>query len=133
MIEKVKLSTKKNTFYPITGYVEQAVKNSGIKDGLCIVFCPHTTAGITINENADPDVVTDMMLGLEKAYPDRAEFKHMEGNSAAHLRSSALGHSTTVAVEGGKLNLGMWQGIYFCEFDGPRDRHFYVKAYEDSV
>lgn len=90
-------------------------------------FCPHTTAGITINENADPDVVKDMLYGLEKAYPDRKEFQHFEGNSSAHLKATAVGSSVTVIIENGKLLLGTWQGIYFCEFDGPRTRKFYVK------
>ena len=91
-----------------------------------MIYCPHTTAGITINENADPDVVRDMLLGLDKAYPDRTEFRHAEGNSAAHLKASAVGSSATVIIRDGKLLLGQWQGIYFCEFDPPRNRKFYV-------
>ena len=96
--------------------------------GRAIVYCPHTTAGITINENADPDVVHDLLLGLNKAFPDRAEFRHGEGNSAAHLKASAMGSSVTVIIDSGKLVLGTWQGIYFTEFDPPRNRKFYVKV-----
>ena len=89
---------------------------------------PHTTAGITINENADPDVVTDLLLAYRKAFPDRPEFRHMEGNSSAHARASAMGSSVTIPVRNGRLVLGTWQGVYFCEFDGPRRRTFYVSV-----
>lgn len=126
-LEKYTLRTEREGFYDITSEVREAVKNSGVKDGLCVVFCPHTTAGITINENADPDVVKDMLLGLSKAYPDRPEFRHLEGNSHAHLKASALGASETLVLTAGRLLLGTWQGIYFGEFDGPRTRSFYVK------
>ncbi len=129
-LQKFTLSTKREGFYNITAQVRQAVKESGIQDGACAIFCPHTTAGITINENADPDVVTDMLFGLSKAYPDRPEFRHMEGNSSAHLKASAMGSSATVLIENGSLVLGTWQGIYFCEFDGPRTRSYYVKVME---
>jgi len=95
-----------------------------------VVFNPHTTAGITINENADPDVVHDLLLGLNKAFPDRAEFRHGEGNSAAHLKASAMGSSATVIIENGKLLLGTWQSVWFTEFDPPRQRKFYVKVVE---
>jgi len=98
-----------------------------VADGIAVVFCPHTTAGITINENADPDVVHDLLIGLNKAFPDRAEFRHGEGNSAAHLKAAAIGSSVTVMINGGKPVLGTWQGIYFCEFDPPRNRKFHVK------
>jgi secondary thiamine-phosphate synthase enzyme len=92
------------------------------------VFCPHTTAGITINENADPDVVKDLLYGLDKAFPDRTEYRHAEGNSAAHLKASCIGSSVTVIVENGLPILGTWQGIYFCEFDGPRERKYHIKV-----
>ena len=128
MLKEYKLSTERQNFYNITSYVREAVAESGITDGLCTVFCPHTTAGITINENADPDVVRDMLLGLDKAFPDRPEFRHMEGNSSAHLKASCVGASSTVIIRNGRLLLGTWQGIYFCEFDGPRTRKFYVKV-----
>ena len=121
-----RLSTPRENFYNITGEVRRMIADSGIKDGIAVVFCPHTTAGITINENADPDVVHDMILGLAKAYPDRREFRHGEGNSAAHLKASAVGTSVILNVVDGKPLLGTWQGIYFCEFDPPRNRRFYV-------
>lgn len=125
-----KIETNKEGFHDITQYVSQAISRSGINEGICVIFCPHTTAGITINENADPDVKTDMLYGLNKAYPDRIEFNHSEGNSAAHLKASAAGSSATVIVNNGKPLLGMWQNIYFCEFDGPRSRRFYIKIIE---
>ena len=123
-----KLSTPREDFYNITPQVREAIDKSGVTDGIAIVFCPHTTVGITINENADPDVVHDLLLGLNKAFPDRTEFLHGEGNSAAHLKASAIGSSVTVIINGGKPVLGTWQGIYFCEFDPPRSRKFYVKV-----
>ena len=122
------LSTSRQDFYNITAQVREVVSKSGVTDGLCVVYCPHTTAGITINENADPDVVRDLLLGLSKAFPDRAEFRHAEGNSAAHLKASAMGSSATVIIKDGRLVLGTWQGIYFCEFDPPRNRKFCVKV-----
>ena len=128
MIYEYALKTPKQDFYNITAQVREAVNKSGVTDGIVVVYCPHTTAGITINENADPDVVCDLLLGLDKAFPDRAEFRHAEGNSAAHLKASTVGSSATVIVENGKLILGTWQGIYFCEFDPPRNRKFYVKV-----
>lgn len=120
------LSTGCQGFYDITGKVAQAVSESGVQEGFAIVHSPHTTAGITINENADPDVLHDLALGLDKAFPDRPEFRHGEGNSAAHLKTSCVGCGQTVIVKGGRLLLGTWQGIYFCEFDGPRQRRFQV-------
>jgi len=128
MIYEYMLKTGREGLYNITESVCEAVTNSSAKNGVCVVFCPHTTAGITINENADPDVVHDMLLGLDEAFPDRAGFKHGEGNSPAHLKASCVGASETVIISGGKLLLGTWQGIYFCEFDGPRNRRFYVKV-----
>ena len=128
MLFEYKLSASREDFYDVTGQVREAVVDSGVKDGVVVVFCPHTTAGITINENADPDVVRDLLVGLEKPFPDRAEFRHGEGNSAAHLKASAVGSSVTVIVDKGRLVLGTWQGIYFCEFDPPRYRKFFVKV-----
>jgi len=122
------LSNPQEDFYNITPQVREAVTRSGVTDGVAIIFCPHTTAGITINENADPDVIHDLMIGLSKAFPNRQEFRHGEGNSAAHLKASAMGSSVTVIISGGKPVLGTWQGIYFCEFDPPRSRKFYVKV-----
>jgi len=128
MLYEFKLSTEKQNFYNITKCVNQALAKSGVNNGLCVIYCPHTTAGITINENADPDVVRDMLLGLDKAFPDRPEFRHMEGNSAAHLKASAMGNGVNVIITEGRLLLGTWQGVYFCEFDGPRERKFFVKV-----
>jgi len=122
------LSTPKENFYNITSQVREAVAKSGVADGIAVVYCPHTTAGITINENADPDVIKDLLFALDKTFPDRAEFRHAEGNSAAHLKASTIGSSVTVIIGGGKPVLGTWQGIYFCEFDPPRNRKFYVKV-----
>lgn len=119
--------TDKEGFYNITDKVKEVVAKSKLDEGLCVVYCPHTTAGITINENADPDVVSDILSGLDKAFPDRKEFRHYEGNSAAHLKASCLGCSETIIIQDNKLVLGTWQGIYLCEFDGPRDRRFFVK------
>jgi secondary thiamine-phosphate synthase enzyme len=121
------LKTPKEGLINITNLVNGLLKESNTKDGLCIIFVPHTTAGVTINENADPDVQSDLLFGLEKAFPDRKEFKHAEGNSSAHLKASVIGSSVTIIVENGALVLGIWQGIYFCEFDGPRTRKFIVK------
>ena len=128
MLYEYALSAPQEDFYNITSQVREAISKSGVSNGIAVVFCPHTTAGITINENADPDVVTDLLLGLNNAFPDRAEFRHDEGNSAAHLKASAMGSSTTIILENGKPLLGTWQGIYFCEFDPPRKRKFYVKV-----
>ena len=126
-MERFELETPAYGFVDITARVRQIVRESGIEEGLCVVYCPHTTAAITINENADPDVVRDLKLALADIFPDRRDFKHAEGNSAAHLKSSAIGASETIPVAGGTMALGTWQGIYFCEFDGPRTRRFYVK------
>jgi secondary thiamine-phosphate synthase enzyme len=111
----------------ITTEVESAVAQSGVEDGVAVVFCPHTTAAITINENADPDVVHDMIAQFNEMVPWRQPFfDHGEGNSAAHVKSSMIGANETIPVVNGRLALGTWQGIYFCEFDGPRSRRFLV-------
>ena len=128
MLYEYKLSASREGFFNITAQVREAVAESGVRDGIAVIHCPHTTAGITINENADPDVVHDLLIGLDKAFPDRAEFLHSEGNSAEHLKASTVGSSVTVIVENGKLVLGTWQGVYFCEFDPPRNRKYYVKV-----
>ncbi len=128
MIRDYVVTTASECFIDVTERVAEAIRESGVVDGLCVVFCPHTTAGMTINENADPDVVRDMLLGLDRAYPDRPEFRHAEGNSAAHLKASAVGSSVTVIVSAGRPVFGTWQGIYLCEFDGPRSRHVLVSV-----
>ena len=128
MITEYEIDTPREGLVDVTDMAARAVRSSGISDGLCLVYCPHTTAGITINENADPDVARDFLIGLGKAFPDRPEFRHAEGNSSAHLKASAVGSSATVIVSGGLLVLGTWQGIYLCEFDGPRRRRLFVKV-----
>ena len=127
MLTSYTLKTGKEGFYDITSAIMDAIKKSGVDAGLCVVYCPHTTSGITINENADPNVVRDLLYGLDKAFPDRGEFRHSEGNSAAHLKASCIGSSVTIIVENGALKLGTWQGVYFCEFDGPRERTYHIK------
>lgn len=127
-VHELGLMTSKQGMYNITDKVQAAIDKTGVKDGACVVYCPHTTAGITINENADPDVVRDLLLGLDAAFPDRPEFRHIEGNSAAHLKASCVGASETLIIAKGLLLLGSWQGVFFCEFDGPRSRRFYVKV-----
>lgn len=119
----------RTAFVEITEEVHRAVRASGIESGICIVYCPHTTAGITIQENADPDVVHDLLLWLNHHIPKEVRgFRHAEGNSDAHLKSSLIGSSATVAIDRGNLVLGHWQGIYFCEFDGPRQRTVMVQT-----
>ena len=127
-VSEYKLGTGRQGLYDITHHVAEAVAHSGVRDGLAFVFCPHTTAAVTINENADPDVVHDLLLGLGAAFPDRPDFRHGEGNSAAHLKASCVGSNQTVIVRDGRPLLGTWQGIYFCEFDGPRQRKYFVKV-----
>lgn len=127
-MERFELETPAYGFVDITARIRQIVRESGIEEGLCVVYCPHTTAAITINENADPDVVRDLKLALADIFPDRRDFRHAEGNSAAHLKSSAIGASETIPVAGGSMALGTWQGIYFCEFDGPRHRKVCVQV-----
>jgi secondary thiamine-phosphate synthase enzyme len=114
----------------ITGLVATAVHEAGLRDGAVLVYCPHTTAAITIQENADPDVRHDLLLALENAVPDsapRGQYRHAEGNSPAHVKSSLVGASQLIPVAGNELQLGTWQGVYFCEFDGPRSRHVVVR------
>ncbi len=120
-------SDRKEQIIDITALVAERVASSNIKSGVCIVFVPHTTAGITINENADPDVKADILLGLGDMVSDKLHYAHLEGNSAAHIKTALVGNSVTVIVENGRLALGTWQGIYFCEFDGPRKRQIMVR------
>ena len=125
-------TAKRNEFIEITGKVRSALQESGTQAGCCIVYCPHTTAAITINENADPDVVHDLLLWLNRAIPkDQSGFRHGEGNSDSHIKASLFGSIATVIVDNGQLMLGRWQGIWFCEFDGPRSREFQVKILRD--
>lgn len=127
---KIDLKTDKKAFYNITGYIEDAVKKSGVKEGICLVFCPHTTAAITINENADDDVQRDVMFAMNTVFPRFPEFRHDEGNSDGHVKSSVFGASETLIISDGKLVLGRWQDVYFAEFDPPRSRSFYIKIIE---
>ncbi len=120
---------QRNEFVEITDRVQAIVQEKGLKNGCCVVYCPHTTAAITINENADPDVVHDMLLWLERAIPQhQTGFRHGEGNSDSHIKASLVGASITILIEDGELVLGRWQGIWFCEFDGPRTRTVHVQT-----
>lgn len=123
-------TTSKTAMVDITARVQELVDKSGVRSGICTIFVPHTTAGITINENADPDVVSDILNEINKIVPFEDGYDHIEGNSAAHIKASMFGLSVNVIVEEGRLVLGTWQGIYFCEFDGPRSRKVYVKLIE---
>ena len=114
-------------FIELTGQVKQLVSGAGVREGVCYLYAPHTTAALTINENADPTVVQDILTQLEKMVPWQSNYKHTEGNAAAHIKASLLGASQTVFISGGRLVLGTWQGIFFCEFDGPRQRKVFVK------
>jgi len=114
----------------ITAEVGRMVAKSGVRQGLCMVYVPHTTAGVTINESADPSVRADLLMVLNQMVPWKADYRHMEGNSPAHVKSSLVGASQTVAIENGTLVLGTWQGIFFCEFDGPRQRTVHLRIME---
>lgn len=112
----------------ITSQVEKAASEIGCADGAILIFVPHTTAGLTINENADPSVVTDMLMGLERIAPENAGYRHAEGNSDAHIKSTLTGCSLMVSISNGRLDLGTWQSVYFCEFDGPRTRKVWIRT-----
>ena len=112
----------------ITARVREELASSGMKSGICYVYVPHTTAGVTINESADPSVKEDILMTLRKIVPDSLPYRHSEGNSPAHVKASLIGSSIKVIVEEAQLSLGTWQGIFFCEFDGPRNRRVYIKA-----
>jgi len=129
-MKELVIKTNRHTeFVEITERVQTVVNESGVGEGMCVCFVPHTTAGITINENADPDVVTDMIYALDRAVPWKdPHYRHGEGNTAAHVKASMMGHSVHVLVRGGKLQFGTWQGIYLCEFDGPRSRKVWVSV-----
>jgi secondary thiamine-phosphate synthase enzyme len=118
----------KTEFADLTARLQQVVADSGVAEGLCHVFVPHTTAAVTINENADPSVKADILMVLNKIISDREPYRHAEGNSPAHIKASLVGPQLTVLVSQGRLLLGTWQGIFFCEFDGPRTRRVHVKV-----
>jgi secondary thiamine-phosphate synthase enzyme len=124
-------SERRNQMIDITSQIQRLVTEQGIKDGSIQIFIPHTTAAVTINENADPTVQSDMLAFLEKLIPQNSGFRHSEGNSDSHIKSSLVGSHQAVFISNGRLVLGIWQGIYFCEFDGPRSRLAIVKIFED--
>jgi secondary thiamine-phosphate synthase enzyme len=131
MIEEFSISTsKKQEIVDITNNIKEIVKKSNIKEGICIIYCPHTTAGITINENADSDVKKDILKKFSSLIPEKENYSHSEGNSDAHIKSSILGNEKTIIIKDDKLLLGTWQGIYFFEGDGPRQREIFVKIME---
>ena len=124
---KIDVRTGSRTqFVDITDGISEKVRRNGVQNGICFVFTQHTTAGLTINENADPDVVRDILASLARLVPPAGDYRHAEGNSDAHIKASLMGFSLTIQVIDGRLALGTWQGIYFCEFDGPRNRHVLV-------
>jgi secondary thiamine-phosphate synthase enzyme len=126
-MQSVSVTTKSRTeFVDVTRKVQEATSGTGIRNGVLTVYVPHTTAGITINENADPDVMADLGQALEQVVPWQAAYRHSEGNAAAHVKASMMGSSVQVPVREGRLQLGTWQGIYLCEFDGPRTRQVWV-------
>ena len=129
MFETFQVKTSgKTDFIDITQSVQETVHRMGVKEGICFIYIPHTTAAVTINENADPSVSEDIIMELNKIVPFQDRYQHLEGNSPAHIKASLLGPSQVVFVESGRLVLGTWQGIFFCEFDGPRSRKVYVKV-----
>ncbi len=128
-MQEFSVSTRSRTaFVDITAQVQDALGKEGVSDGLCYVYVPHTTAGVTINENADPDVTRDIIAVLDGLVPRSGDYRHVEGNADSHVKSSLMGCTATLPVSGGRLALGTWQGIYFCEFDGPRQRRCIVTA-----
>lgn len=125
-------TSNRDELLPITNLVQTYVTDSGIQSGICSLYVPHTTAAVTINENADPDVARDILMAVDKLIPIHdADYKHYEGNSASHVKACFFGTSETVFIENGQLLLGTWQGIYFCEFDGPRTRKIHIKVISD--
>ena len=125
------ITKQRSEFIDITSKIEKLVRDSKIGQGICLVFCPHTTAGLTINENADPSVRKDIINHLEEIVPKGKNYSHLEGNADSHIKSSLMGSSLNIIVEDNKLVLGTWQGIYFCEFDGPRHRKVYIKVIKE--
>jgi len=127
----ITVKTKDKTeLIDITSEIRQLVRSQGFADGLCMLYVPHTTAAVTINENADPSVRSDILMVLNKIVPWEAGYRHLEGNSPAHVKASLVGASEMIAVENGNLQLGTWQGIFFCEFDGPRTRKLHIRLFK---
>lgn len=133
MFHKIQIRTGKlEQMIDITDQVQHFITQNNVQEGIVVVYCPHTTAAITVNENADPDVVHDILITMNKIFPcSSADYRHSEGNSSAHLKASTFGCSQLIPISGGRLMLGTWQGIYFCEFDGPRPRSYYLKLQKD--
>jgi len=128
-MDTIEIRTRaKEEFVDLTAEVGRVVAASGVASGVCVVTVPHTTAGVTVNENADPDVKADLLMTLRRIVPDALPYAHAEGNSPAHAKAALIGSSVTLIVEGGRLRLGTWQGVFFCEFDGPRTRKVWVKV-----
>lgn len=128
MLKEIQVKTNQQVeFVKITSQVQRFIDESETQEGICHIFVPHTTAGITINEGADPDVVSDMTKELNKIVPFEDNYRHLEGNSAAHIKASMMGSSVSVFIQNGKLQLGTWQAIFFCEFDGPRNRRVWIQ------
>jgi secondary thiamine-phosphate synthase enzyme len=126
---RVELHTRGRTeFVDVTGHVNDAVRSSGVAEGVAVVYCPHTTAGVTVNEHADPDVMRDIQDWLDDAVPRGRGWRHAEGNADGHVKAALIGSSVTIPLSGGRLALGTWQGVFFCEFDGPRTRHLEVRV-----
>lgn len=124
-------TTRRDEMIDITRQITACLARQGTEEGVVVVYCPHTTAGIAINENADPDVKHDVLMRLDEVYPwNHPKYRHAEGNTASHLKAITTGTSQTIIVSEGRMLLGRWQGVYFCEFDGPRQREYYVKLVE---
>lgn len=132
MIRSFSLHTDKQSYHDITDTVKECVAQSGVKEGICVVYSPHTTAGITINEAADSDVTVDILFALNSVFPNFEQFQHFEGDSVAHVKAILTGASQSIIITQGKMLLGTWQCIYFAEYDGPRNRTFFVKVMEDD-
>ncbi len=126
-------TSRRTQFVDVTPEVEKVVREAGVNSGVCYVYVPHTTAGIIVNEHADPDVASDMEAALDRLIPHKGPYRHAEGNSDSHIKAMLAGTSQMVLIEGGRLTLGRWQGIFFCEFDGPRERSLCVKIVADAV
>lgn len=134
MIYRVNIKTNSRVeFKDITHEVMGIIGESGVQSGVCHIFVPHTTAGVTVNEHADPSVVQDIAAQLEAIAPQNKSYRHLEGNAPAHIKASLVGISEALLIEDGKIVLGTWQGIFFCEFDGPRNRHLLVKVMPDKT
>ena len=127
---EIQVKTKaRNELVDITGQVEKVVEGSGVAEGICVLAVPHTTAAVTVNENADPSVKADIIAKLNEIAPEGDRYRHMEGNADAHIKATLVGPSETLLVKGGRLSLGTWQGVFFCEFDGPRTRRVIVRVF----